>query len=152
MFTPDGRVREDFVEPDDAPPVVAEPIGATRDRSAEEPSKAAGAGPAIQPGVESSTAPATAAPLLELPGTPAALGGPSFYDLVAFLAEPVSIYLGDLELPDGESAENLDMARVHIDLIDLLRQRTAGNLTGQEQGVLEDLLYRLRVRYVQKRG
>jgi hypothetical protein len=88
---------------------------------------------------------------LEIPGSPPGLGA-SFYDLAAMLAEPVAIYLGDLELPDGESAENLEMARLHIDLLDILRQKTAGNLTGQESAFLEDLLYRLRVRYVQKRG
>ncbi len=68
------------------------------------------------------------------------------------LAEPASLYLGDLPLPDGGSAENLEMARLHIDLVDLLRQRTAGNLSAQEHAFLEDVLYRLRVRYVQKRG
>lgn len=88
---------------------------------------------------------------LEIPGSPPDLGA-SFYDLAAMLAEPVAIYLGDLELPDGESAENLEMARLHIDLLDILRQKTAGNLTAQESAFLEDLLYRLRVRYVQKRG
>jgi Domain of unknown function (DUF1844) len=88
---------------------------------------------------------------LELPGTPPGLG-PSFYDLAALLAEPVPIYLGDVELPDGQSAENIEMARLYIDLLDVLRQKTAGNLTAQESAFLEDLLYRLRVRYVQKRG
>jgi hypothetical protein len=44
------------------------------------------------------------------------------------------------------------MARLHIDLLAVLRQKTAGNLTAQEAAFLEDLLYRLRVRYVQKRG
>jgi Domain of unknown function (DUF1844) len=88
---------------------------------------------------------------LEIPGSPPGLGA-SFYDLAAMLAEPVAIYLGDLELPDGQSAENLEMARLHIDLLDILRQKTAGNLTAQESAFLEDLLYRLRVRYVQKRG
>lgn len=88
---------------------------------------------------------------LELPGSPPDLGA-SFYDLAAMLAEPVAIYLGDIELPDGGSAENLEMARLHIDLLDILRQKTAGNLTAQESAFLEDLLYRLRVRYVQKRG
>jgi hypothetical protein len=88
---------------------------------------------------------------LEIPGTPPGLG-PSFFDLVAMLAEPVSIYLGDIQLPDGQSAENLEMARIHIDLLDLLRQKTRGNVTAQESTFLEDLLYRLRMRYVQKRG
>jgi hypothetical protein len=88
---------------------------------------------------------------LEFPGSPPGLG-PSFYDLAAVLAEPVALYLGDMELPDGQSAENLEMARLYIDLLDVLRQKTAGNLTAQESAFLEDLLYRLRVRFVQKRG
>jgi hypothetical protein len=92
-----------------------------------------------------------AGPRLELPGAPAGLG-PTFLDLVGLLTDPLPFYLGDETLPDGQSVENLDAARLHIDLLDVLRQRTAGNLTAQEQAVLEDLLYRLRVRYVQKRG
>ena len=66
------------------------------------------------------------------------------------LAEPVPIYLGDMELPDGQSAENLEMARLHIDLLEVLGQKTAGNLSAQEKAFLDDLLYRMRVRYVQK--
>jgi hypothetical protein len=88
----------------------------------------------------------------DLPEMPPELGGPSFFDLVAILAEPIPIYLGDAELPDGGDATNLEMARLHIDLLAILRQKTAGNLTAQEAAFLEDLLYRLRVRYVQKRG
>jgi hypothetical protein len=68
------------------------------------------------------------------------------------LAEPVALYMGDAELPDGGSVENLDMARVHIDLLDVLRRKTAGNLSAQEAATLEDVLYRLRMRCVQKRG
>jgi hypothetical protein len=86
---------------------------------------------------------------VELPGAPSGLGA-TFYDLVAMLAEPVSLYLGDMELPDGQSAENLEMAQLHIDLLEVLRQKTAGNLSAQESAFLEDLLYRVRVRYVQK--
>ena len=64
----------------------------------------------------------------------------------------MALYLGDAELPDGGSAENLDMARLHIDLLDVLRRKTAGNLSVQESATMDDLLYRLRMRYVQKRG
>lgn len=94
-------------------------------------------------------------PPLDLPsagmgsGVPG-MDGPSFFDLVAMLAEPVAVYLGDVPLPDGQSAENLEMAHVHIDLLDVLRQKTAGNLSAQEAAFFEDLLYRLKVRYVQK--
>ncbi len=89
---------------------------------------------------------------LDLPATPTEMEGPGFYDLVAMMAEPVPIYLGDARLPDGQVATDLEMARLHIDLLDVLRQKTAGNLDPQERAFLEDLLYRLRVRYVQKRG
>jgi hypothetical protein len=87
---------------------------------------------------------------VELPPMPPDLEGPSFFDLVAMLAEPVPIYLGDAQLPDGQSAENPEMARFYIDLMDVLRQKTLGNLSAEESAFLEDLLYRLRVRYVQK--
>ena len=59
---------------------------------------------------------------------PVEIGGPSFYDLVAMLAEPVPIYLGDARLPDGQSATNLELARLYIDMLEILRQKTAGNL------------------------
>lgn len=146
MFTPDGRLREEYArEIEAAADVADDPASPPAPEVASEP--AAGA-----PVAEPQLPPPTAAPPLELPGTPPGLGGPSFVDLIAVLAEPASLYLGELELPDGQSAENLEMARLHIDLLDLLRQRTAGNVTAQERAVLEDVLYRLRLRYVQKRG
>lgn len=137
MFTPDGELREEY-------------------RFLDQKSTAAGsAEPAPAPPREAPRRPAAepeAMPRMELPQTPPDLGGPSFFDLVAILAEPIPIYLGDAVLPDGKDATNLEMARLHIDLLAVLRQKTAGNLTAQEAAFLEDLLYRLRVRYVQKRG
>jgi len=140
MFTPDGRLREEFAT--DGPDAAAE---------ADEPAPPESAPAPEPPPAPVITPPSSAGPPLELPGAPPGMG-PSFFDLVAVLAEPISVYLGDLPLPDGESAENLDAARFHIDLLDLLRQRTAGNLSVQERAALEDLLYRARMRYVQKRG
>jgi hypothetical protein len=139
MFTPDGRLREELAADE---PAAAEPTESVRP----EPELAPPEPPEPPP-----VAPPADSPRLELPGPPPGLG-PSFYDLIAVLAEPISIYLGDVPLPDGESAENLDAARFHIDLLDLLRQRTAGHVTAQERVALEDLLYRARMRYVQKRG
>jgi hypothetical protein len=144
MFTPDGELREDFRFLEDegaAGPSSAavEPAGAAAGERGPSPPPAA-------------AEPAAGGPPLEFPATPGAYGQPTFYDLVGLLAEPVALYLGDVELPDGGSAENLDMARLHIDLLDVLRRKTAGNLTAQELATLDDLLYRLRMRYVQKRG
>lgn len=134
MFTPDGRVREEFASSDEGGDVATPP-----------PTREVELPPAAPEPVLPST------PLLELPGAPEGLG-PTFLDLVGVLTEPVPFYLGDAALPDGQTMENLEAARLHIDLLDVLRQRTAGNLTAEEQAVLDDLLYRLRVRYVQKRG
>jgi hypothetical protein len=136
MFTPDGELREEYrflAEKSTAAPAAAAP----------EPAPAPPPEPApARPGAEPE-------PPLDYPGAPPGFG-PSFYDLVAMLAEPIPIYMGDMELPDGGSAENLEMAQLHIDLLDVLRQKTAGNLSAQEKAFLEDLLYRMRVRYVQK--
>jgi hypothetical protein len=138
MFTPEGELREEYrflaqnATPESAPAAVAP-----------EPA------PAAEPPVVEREVPGYGSARVEIPGAPPELG-PSFYDLVSMLAEPAALYLGDLALPDGETAENLEMARLHIDLLDVLRQKTVGNLVGQEAAYLEDLLYRLRVRYVQK--
>jgi uncharacterized protein DUF1844 len=144
MFTPDGDLRDEYRSLADAPEAAAP---AAPEPAPPPPPPAAAAAPPL--GAESEPGPG---PRLEIPDTGPALGAPTFFDLAAILAEPVSIYLGDVELPDGRTAENLEMARLHIDLLSLLRQKTAGNLTAQELAFLEDLLYRLRLRYVQKRG
>lgn len=149
MFTADGRLKEEysFLAEPAAATLAPEPAPSAAPVPPAAPSPATAARPPMPPGY-----PEESAARLELPGTPPGLGRPTFYDLVSLLAEPIAIYLGDLELPTGESAENLEMARLHIDLLDVLRQKTAGHLSVQEAGFLEDLLYRSRVRYVQKRG
>jgi uncharacterized protein DUF1844 len=140
MFTPEGELREEYR-------FLSEKSTA----AAAEPAAAPAAAPPPERPAPRRSEPEAAA-RLDLPETPPELGGPSFFDLVAILAEPIPIYLGDAVLPDGGDASNLELARLHIDLLAILRQKTAGNLSAQESAFLEDLLYRLRVRYVQKRG
>lgn len=79
-------------------------------------------------------------------------GAAGFVDLVASLAEPIALFLGDAQLPGGESAKDLGRARFYIDLLKVLRDKTKGNLSAQEDALLSDLIYRLQLRYVQKRG
>ena len=146
MFTPDGRVREEFAALEEE--AASAPQSDTEVVTASQPSSEA---PTASPTPELEPPPAReATPHLELPGAPPGLG-PGFLDLVAVLADPVPFYLGDKVLPDGQTIENLEMARLHIDLLDVLRQRTAGNLTAVELRELEALLYQLRMSYVQKR-
>lgn len=86
------------------------------------------------------------------PGYEEAPGQPQFLDLVAMLAEPAALFLGDAAMPGQEPLEDLDRARMHIDLLGLLEDKCLGNLSEQESAVLADLVYRLRLRYVEKRG
>jgi uncharacterized protein DUF1844 len=145
MFTPEGELREEyrFLSEKSTAAAAAEPAADPVPPPERRPE------PPPQAPRRSEPEPASR---VDLSTTPPELGGPSFFDLVAILAEPIPIYLGDAPLPDGGDATNLEMARLHIDLLAILRQKTAGNLSAQEAAFLEDLLYRLRVRYVQKRG
>ena len=43
---------------------------------------------------------------------------------------------------------NLPQAKEIIDLLSVLEDRTTGNLTTEEQAVLRDMLYALRMKYV----
>ncbi len=151
MFTPEGDLREEVKRELESGSQSAD-VQAQAAESDSESQRPAGAGPTPFAAPAASAQQPPVAPPLELPGTPPGLGAPTFYDLISVLGEPAALYLGDVRLPDGSSAENLDLARFHIDLLDLLRQRTQGSLSVQERAVLEDLIYRLRLRYVQKRG
>lgn len=152
MFTADGQLREEyrFLEDRLARRSEAEPEPPSPPRAGDAPP--AMEPPPARPGEPAAAQGAPGPPPLELPTTPPGLGAPTFLDLVGMLAEPVAVYLGDAPLPGGRSGEDLDMARLHIDLLALLREKTAGNLTRQEAAILEDVLYRLQMRYVQKRG
>lgn len=43
---------------------------------------------------------------------------------------------------------NLPQAKEIIDLLSMLEEKTRGNLTADEQGVLTDMLYALRMKFV----
>lgn len=59
------------------------------------------------------------------------------------------VHLGDAPNPEGESERNLPLARQDIDLLGLLQDKTKGNLTGEEERLLDSALYDLRMRYIE---
>lgn len=162
MFTPDGELREEYRFLEERAKEAPAGSGAEATPGAEAasgpaPSPGPAAGGMIEteggPGAGSAAAPDTGSaadrPVDDFPDAEGE--SPGFFDLLGVLAEPVPFYLGDAALPTGERQENLEAARFYIDLLDTLRRKTGGNLTAQEADALEDVLYRLRVRYVQKR-
>ena len=75
----------------------------------------------------------------------------SFTGFVLSLASTAAIHFGDLPDPvSGQtSAPNLDGASQMIEILGLLEQKTRGNLTAEERQVLEQVLYELRMRFVE---
>lgn len=59
------------------------------------------------------------------------------------------VHLGDAPNPDGRPEKNLALARQDIDLLGLLQDKTKGNLSGEEERLLDQALYDLRMRFVE---
>lgn len=78
----------------------------------------------------------------------------SFTQFVISLASSAAIHYGDVADPSGQrlASPNLEGARQMIDILTLLEEKTKGNLTAAERQVLEQVLYELRLRYVQVAG
>lgn len=75
----------------------------------------------------------------------------TFVGFVLSLAHTAAYHFGDV--PDPVSGQagtaNLAAAQQIIDILSLLEQKTRGNLTPEERQLLEQLLYELRMRFVE---
>jgi len=77
------------------------------------------------------------------------LGVPRFLDLVESLQMGAMANLGMLQGPDGKrSPMNLPGAKDAIDLLGILQDKTKGNLDKEEDEVLREGLYHLRMAYM----
>ena len=77
--------------------------------------------------------------------------GLSFAQFIISLGTTAAVHFGDLPDPvTGEQGEpNLIAASQMIDLLTLLQDKTRGNLDPAEAKLLDDLLFDLRMRFVQ---
>ena len=76
-----------------------------------------------------------------------------FSNFVLSLNASALIHLGDI--PDPESRErlvNLPAAKHTIEILEIIKNKTVGNLDGEEQKLLDDVLYNLRMKYVKDIG
>jgi len=128
LFTSDGDLREDLEEVEEE---AQEPPEEVPTPSAETPP-----GP-DSPGFERRS--------LDEPE------GVDFTMLINAMAQPALIFLGEVAHPGtGQPEINLAQARVQIDMLDVLRIKCRGNLTAEEEGLLDRVLYELRMRYVSR--
>ena len=73
-----------------------------------------------------------------------------FNDLVRMLATQALLYLGQIPDPQtGKAVVALDVAKLNIDLLETLRDKTKGNLTEDESTMLERTAHELRLAFVE---
>lgn len=84
------------------------------------------------------------------PGELAEEGPSGFGMLVSYLSTTAMFQLGMLPGPSGEPIP-MDLVNAHltIDLLEVLQEKTQGNLTPEEAKMLEDVLYELRMTFVE---
>lgn len=85
------------------------------------------------------------------PEAPRGLPRPDFAALVISLGHSALFHLG--LVPDPQTgrhgARDVALARQTIDTVEMLEEKTRGNLTPDEARLLEDLLYDLRRRFLE---
>ncbi len=73
----------------------------------------------------------------------------SFAMLIMTLATQAMVALGQSDMPEDKQLQvDLKMAKHLIDTLDILQQKTTGNLSGEESNLLTNYLYQLRMLYV----
>lgn len=77
----------------------------------------------------------------------------SFSSLVLMLATGVLQHLGAVENPITKKKEkDLSMAKLTIDTLAVLKDKTKGNLERDEETLLEKLIYDLKMNYLRESG
>jgi hypothetical protein len=74
------------------------------------------------------------------------------FDFITFLLSlhhSAACHLGATPEPETRTCkENLPLAKQTIDILGMLQEKTQGNLSGEEERILSEILYDLRVAYV----
>ena len=76
-----------------------------------------------------------------------------FMTFVTSLSVSALLHLGVMPDPDSNvPSVNIPLARQTIDLVEMLREKTLGNLNDDEQQHIDGILYDLKLRFIQKVG
>jgi|SRR5215469_5685315 len=76
-----------------------------------------------------------------------------FIEFVMMHAQNAALFLGQIPNPKtGEPETNLDLARMFIDQLEMIQEKTRGNLTSEETMVLRNTLSNLQMAYVEASG
>jgi len=78
---------------------------------------------------------------------------PTFSIFLSSLGMQAMIFLGKIENPVSKKIEkNLDQARFLIDTLGILKEKTKNNLTKEEEKLLDEYLFNLRMLYIEEKS
>jgi Domain of unknown function (DUF1844) len=73
-----------------------------------------------------------------------------FVEFVVMQAQNAALFLGQIPNPKtGQGEVNLDLAKMFIDQLAMIQEKTRGNLTNEEATVLRNTLSNLQMAYVE---
>ena len=76
-----------------------------------------------------------------------------FIEFVLMHAQNAALFLGQIPNPKtGEPEVNLDLAKMFIDQLEMVQEKTRGNLTNEEAMVLRNTLSNLQMAFVEASG
>ncbi len=79
--------------------------------------------------------------------------GINFSTFIFSLNSSALVHLGELNDPTtGTKSVNLPVAKQSIDIIAMLDEKTQGNLNGDEENLVKNILHDLRMMYIKKQG
>jgi hypothetical protein len=77
----------------------------------------------------------------------------NFATFIFSLNHSVLVHLGVMDDPStGKKAKHLPLAKQTIDILGMLEEKTQGNLTEDEEKMLKNILYDLRMIYIKEKG
>jgi hypothetical protein len=75
----------------------------------------------------------------------------NFSTFVLSISTQALVHLGEIPNPiDNQPATDLLAAKHMIDILGILKEKTKGNLDNSESGLLDSILYDLRLKYVER--
>ena len=78
------------------------------------------------------------------------LPDPTFAELVNMIAIQAMVGFGGMAGPGGERIPpNLEIAKHYVDMLQVLEDKTKGNLSDDEKNLLDQVIYEVRMRYIQ---
>lgn len=108
--------------------------------------------PPVDEKKEAQTNEASEKPAAEAQEPPLQFPEINFATFVASLNASALLHLGVIEDPSsGAKNKNLPMAKQTIDILNMLQEKTSGNLSTEEESMLKNILYDLRIMYVKEK-